>query len=468
MFDFFKKKNKKAQKAITLSRSAKTTISGVSFSMIKKALKEEDLSAFISIFDYLASTDTQISSEIYKRKSALSSLPLVCSSEERSQEEYLSSLISSHSFRRFLFDCSASIAYGFCAFILEWEKKEGFIYPNLKLIPHSYIQEDHNKELFIINESKRIYLKDRDDIWLIFHPTDSGELLKSSLMHKICTIASLKASVIAKNMIFFDSLSIPPLIIKSEAISDEESAKEILESALDLRSNGVALFAQNDIIELLSGNVDKGSFLEFIRYTDECISKVITGQVLAGNSVLNGTQALGEVHESILRGIQEHDAMLLQESIMELLALALNLNFSKVANFSFTFDINTEIDEKTQSEVYLNLTSMGYEIPIEHLERTFKIKGLKKAEPREFEHSPFNNHSHLNIETNKRSLPIPLDKLKLPAPTILDSLIRESESFEEVYEKILSSYKGEAFIKLEEELMNYLANAQIKGALNEA
>lgn len=465
MFDFFRKKNKRASKALILNPNSKTTLGRIDYPLVKKALQEENLSSFISIFDYLCSTDTQVSSEIYKRKSALSALPLVCASEDKKQDQFLSSLVARHSFRRFLFDCSSSIAYGFSAFILEWSKSGEFIYPSPKLIPHSYIQEE-KRELFIYNAGEKIYLKDRNDVWVIFHPTDSGELLKSSLMHKVCVIASLKASVISKNMIFFDSLSIPPLIIKSEALSDEESAKEILESALELRSNGVALFAQNDIVELLNGNVDKGSFLDFIRYCDECISKVITGQVLAGNSTLNGTQALGKVHESIMRGIQEHDAMLLGESVTEFLSLALSLNFSNPANFSFSFDINTEVDEKTQSEVYLNLTSMGYEIPIEHLEKTFKIKGLKKAEPA---HNL--NHTLLNsLEANqtRANHALPLDKLKLPAPAILDSLIGESESFEEVQEKIYERFSGKELEALEEELMKYLANAQIKGALNEA
>ena len=463
MFDFFRKKSKRASKALILNPNSKTTLGGINYPLVKRALKDEDLSAFISIFDYLCSTDTQVSSEIYKRKSALSALPLVCTSEDKNQEQFLASLMGKHSFRRFLFDCSSSIAYGFSAFILGWNKDGDFVYPRPLLIPHSYIQEEKG-DLFILNSGEKIYLKDRSDVWVIYHPTDSGELLKSSLMHKICVIASLKASVISKNMIFFDSLSIPPLIIKSEAMNNEESAKEILESALELRSNGVALFAQNDVVDLLNGNVDKGSFLEFIRYCDECISKVITGQVLAGNSVGNGTQALGKVHEQIRRQIQEHDAMLLGESVFALMELTLSLNFSSVANFSFGFDINTEVDEKTQSEVYLNLTSMGYEIPIEHLERTFKIKGLKKSIPA----SSLNRLSPSNLETNKRKLPIPLDKLKLPTPQVLASLITESESLEEVYEKILASYKGEALEELEEELMRYLATAQIKGALNEA
>lgn len=165
MFNFFKNKQKRISKSLILNPNSKANpIGGVSYSQTKRALKEENLSLFISIYDYLSSTDTQISSEIFKRKSAPSSLPIITASEDKLQDQYLQSLVKSHSFRRFIFDCSSSIAYGFSAFTLEWEKRGELFYPAPKLIPHSYIQEENN-ELFITNSGEKIYLKDRDDVW---------------------------------------------------------------------------------------------------------------------------------------------------------------------------------------------------------------------------------------------------------------------------------------------------------------
>ena len=199
-------------------------------------------------------------------------------------------------------------------------------------------------------------------------------------MNKIVSLASLKHVTITRYMQYLDSFAVPPLIIKSDALNSKETSDLLLKSALNLRSNGVGLFSLNDILEVLHGNVDKGTFLEFIRYCDECLSKIITGQVLAGNSVQNGTQALGLVHEGIARNILEYDASILSENLIALLMKILELNFAKVAPFSFSIDTNTEKDEKLQAEVYNLLSNMGITIPIKHLENTFKIEGLEYKE----------------------------------------------------------------------------------------
>lgn len=154
----------------------------------------------------------------------------------------------------------------------------------------------------------------------------------------------------------------------------------LFKCALDLRSNGVGLFGRDDDIAVLNGSVDKETFLSFVRYCDECISNVITGQVLAGNSVQNGTQALGAVHNAIQKEVMEFDATLLSAGVQSVLERALALNFATPKPFIFELDTNSEKDEKLQADTYAVLSNMGVEVPIEHLEKTFKINGLKYKE----------------------------------------------------------------------------------------
>ena len=136
-------------------------------------------------------------------------------------------------------------------------------------------------------------------------------------------------------MNFFDSLSVPPLVIKSDSVGDEKQSDAIIEAAVNLRANGVGLFSKEDVVELLNGNVDKATFLEFIKYCDDCIAKSITGQVLAGNSQMNGTQALGKIHNEVRQDILRFDAMLISASLYELIKETLSLNFSNVKPFKF-------------------------------------------------------------------------------------------------------------------------------------
>lgn len=192
----------------------------------------------------------------------------------------------------------------------------------------------------------------------------------------------------------------PPLIIKSDAASEKEMSELLFKCALDLRSNGVGLFGRDDDIAVLNGSVDKETFLSFVRYCDECISKVITGQVLAGNSVQNGTQALGAVHNAIQKEVMEFDATLLSAGVQSVLERALALNFATPKPFIFELDTNSEKDEKLQADTYAVLSNMGVEVPIEHLEKTFKINGLKYKENYGFGFG--SNAGGLNFQSNNQ------------------------------------------------------------------
>lgn len=348
----------------------------ISYTQVKNALKGESLSEIIGVFEFFKRFDTQISSEIIKRKMQVARLPFVIESQDNAQDEFLKALVNTRAFRRLLFDFSSSISYGFSSFLVNWENIDSKIMPKLTYISHRYFDSDERGNPYLVCKGERVYLQG-DDIYTLYHPCDAGSIIESGLMNKIVSLASLKHIAINRYISYLDSFSVPPLIIKSDAIMSKETSSLVLQSALNLRSNGVGLFAQNDVLEVLNGNVDKGTFLDFIRYCDECISKVITSQVLASNATTYGTQALGSVHEGTSRNVLEFDASMLAENVIPILNKTLKLNFDKIAAFSFNIDTNTEKDEKLQAEVYSILSNMGIEIPIEHLEKTFNIQNLK-------------------------------------------------------------------------------------------
>lgn len=279
----------------------------------------------------------------------------------------------------FLHHLSAGIAYGFAAFFMDFKVQNGVLVPSPHYINPRYFQSDEKTKPYISQGSEKIYLDD-ERVWAYLHPTDSGNFIEQSLIYKVVCIAALKHIAISRYMNYLDTLSVPPLIIKSDAASEKEMSELLFKCALDLRSNGVGLFARDDDIAVLNGSVDKETFLSFVRYCDECISKVITGQVLAGNSVQNGTQALGTVHNAIQKEVMEFDATLLSAGVQSVLERALALNFATPKPFIFELDTNSEKDEKLQADTYAVLSNMGVEVPIEHLEKTFKINGLKYRE----------------------------------------------------------------------------------------
>ena len=430
----------------------------ISYKQVKQALENESLSEVIATFEFFKRFDTQISSEIGRRKMQVVRLPLIIESKDKAQDAFLKELVNKRDFRKFLFECSSS--------------------------SHRYFDSDMEYKPYIIQGSDRIYLDSTEYIYTLYHPSDTGNIIESSLMNKIVSLASLKHATITRYMQYLDSFAVPPLIIKSDALNSKETSDLLLKSALNLRSNGVGLFSLNDILEVLHGNVDKGTFLEFIRYCDECLSKIITGQVLAGNSVQNGTQALGLVHEGIARNILEYDASLLGENLIALLKRTLELNFAKVAPFSFEIDTNTEKDEKLQAEVYNLLSNMGITIPLKHLENTFKIEGL------EYKEDNFMQNFKQGLESNKNSLdrnknatqtknklqnktkPIrlpatkldkELDKILVESNFDIEEFIQDCETYEEASNKIYAAFSGEELLLREEELYNYMLHSQLLG-----
>lgn len=386
--NIFLNKALKANKTSLNSNYLGSIPSHITYSEIKQALSAEDLGALIRIFEHFKRFDTQISSELNRRKMQVVRLPFLIETQDEAQRLYLENFCKSVDFRLFLQELSSAVAFGFAAFFIDFEAKNTQLYPKPRFISHRYFESDETMRAYICQGANKIYLDD-ESVWSYFHPTDSGNLIERSLIYKIVCIAALKHVAISRYMNFLDSLAVPPLIIKSEATQDKELSDLVLKCALDLRSNGVGLFGKDDDIDVLNGNVDKESFLSFIRYCDECISKLITGQVLAGNSVQNGTQALGTVHQNIQRETMEFDAALLSAGVSKLLQKALELNFIQAQPFSFELDTNTERDEKLQADTYAVLASMGVKIPIEHLQKAFKIA--------ELEYSP------LNIDFNREN-----------------------------------------------------------------
>lgn len=440
--------------------------SQINYKKVKLALQNESLSEVISVFEFFKRFDTQISSELNKRKMQVTRLPLLIESENKEQDIFLKDFIKTRDFRKLLFLFSTSIPYGFSSFILQWESLNSKIYPKLDFISMRYFESDEAFMPYIEQGGNRIYLHEaNEDIYTIYHPSDAGNLIESSLMNKIISLASLKHITLQRYMSYLDSFSVPPLIIKSEATSTQETSNAILQSALNLRSNGVGLFAKDDVLEVLNGNVDKGTFLDFVRYCDECISKVITSQVLAGNSTQFGTQALGNVHEGITKNVLEFDAGLLAENITPLLAKMLEYNFAHVAPFYFEIDTNTEKDEKLQAEVYNLLSNMGIKVPLKHLENTFKIEGLEYRDNIDL---PFRNmQKNREIKDSNINTLDSIDKLEhtlSPKDTFnLNALLQDCKTYDEAFLKLESMLKGNDLELAKDELSNYIANAMIYG-----
>ncbi|WP_104690949.1 phage portal protein family protein [Helicobacter heilmannii] len=348
--------------SFNLKGAAKNPIPSVlDYQSIKQALSTERYEELVKVYRYFLRFDAQVSSEVFKRRLLVSRLPLVLECEdERAQSAFKE--IQNKGFTSFLYDCTSALFFG-CAYFVKTLKDGVF---NFQLIPHNYIYCENNLP-FVYCNGTRVYLEEQPDV-LSVCPLSVYE----SVGYRVISIVALKYLAMSKYMTYLENLSIPPLIAKSPDI-DERGLERLLDNLEELRAASVGVFGADDQLDLLSGNVDKDAFLNFIRYCDENISKAINGQVLAGNAVEKGTQALGTVHENISKAFLEFDARFLTPVLNTALKAQFSLYFKQVPPFSLSLDTNTEIDEARQVQVYKTLYDMGVEVDLKTLEETFKV-----------------------------------------------------------------------------------------------
>lgn len=447
-------------------------LGSVNYDIVKAALTGRNLNQLIKIYDLFLRFDPQISSEISTRKKRVSSFPILFQGSNEIQKDFCDRFFATKTFKNLVFNLSSALAYGFCVLIKNWRKNEkGEILPDFGYISPAFFNFDSEDGLFFRKNAEKIRVKEQKELFLYIHPNDSGDFISSALMYKIVSIAALKMAVINQNMNYFENLSVPPLIIKTDA-ADEKTGEEIIRQALSLRSNGVALFSKDDLIDLLGGSASQGQFLDFIRYCDECISKIVSGEVLSSNATEKGTQALGKVHDDIRKISNEFDALFLSSAVSEILRETLNLNFSDVEKFDFGFDTNTEKEEDLQSAVYERITNMGYEIPVEHMQNVFKIDGLKfKGETAVNKSFISRNKADISMQNPKPIDKIDADVINADLSGIeneiknsLNAILKECQSYEEAFEKLSEMYKNIHMEELEKVMFKVLENAEIIGA----
>ncbi|WP_233704487.1 phage portal protein family protein [Helicobacter cynogastricus] len=343
----------------------------LSYEMIKNALNSERFEEIVKVGRYFLRFDPQVSAEVHKRRILLARLPLVLECEDARVQEAFKN-IQKHGWHSFLYNATEALFYG-CAYFIKGYAKGGL---NYQPISAQYLNYDAKYEMrvFVYSEGQQVFLEERSDVLKV------GNMdIYNSVCYRVLSIAALKFLAMQKYMTYLENLSIPPLVLKSEGFEDDKELEKLLDNLEDLRASSVGIFNKEDTLELLNGNVDRGVFLDFLRYCDECISKVVSAQVLSSNAVSKGTQALGVVHENMTRYMLEFDAKILIEGLQEALKEALGLYFENVPSFELTLDTNTEIDEERQARVYKALYEMGLEVDLGALQKAFNVP-LRRAE----------------------------------------------------------------------------------------
>ncbi|MGP1450857.1 MAG: phage portal protein family protein [Wolinella sp.] len=462
---------KELQNRVPIDNNQLLDVPKIDIKKILAAQRGENHDELIALYHIFLQRDLHLSSEMLKRRIQLLSVPFFIECEDSEIREFLECYLKEISFVNLIFDLSSAIPYGFsCVDMvyspLELGGKHFYAPLSFEVIHPRFFRWNETFRRFEISQDSNVRLNPKEmGEKLLFHEhrSDSGDMGDYALMNRLLFTCALKHAAISANMQYFENLGVPPIIVQYDS-DDEEMLRRILQQMQNLRGNSAGVFPKDALIQLLEGKAGNADFLAFIEYCDTTISRYILGNTLSGAKE-GGSYALGRVHDGRRKDFLTFDCRLIENSIQNLLKRVVKLNFSRTVPFAFKFDNSDEADEKLLSEIYKNLSDSGFEIPIEHIEKIFSIQGIKKA--------PENKLSHMEKNSREKRLPLSrldrgiaheINRARFDAKAIVDSILKNAESFEDAYDAILE-FDGEEFVKLEEALSHALANSALYGAI---
>lgn len=457
----------------------------ISFSLLKSAINENDFTKMNELYHLLLGIDLNIAGKLEQRKNALLENDFKVISEDEKFLKFYDKLKESFDFEDFIENLTNAVYFGIDIQNLTYVLKDGYILPeNTKNIPNIYIQKDETLKKLYIEDTNRnkIYLDDTDDLFItnFFYNFDKDSFLNNSLSAKLLYYSVLKHSVITLNLEYLDKNAIPAVIIKSDKLDDENLAKELLTQIQLLKSNSIGIFDKEVEITTLKQDTES-KFLELINYCDKKQNELILGGNLISSNEKTGTQSLGIVHQNRLKEIIKADAKKISKFVTNYLLKLCELNFSYSPVFDFIIEVIDEEDAtvlktkaetlKIKADTITSLVNLGYEIPLEHVEKEFDIKGLKfKQKVKEDNKLELNSQETLalddidllidrNIKKEKEN-----DKELLK---IIDDLLKDCNSYDEAYEKLLKDFPNIKLESLEKTLINHIQNAYMLESLKD-
>lgn len=476
-----KKDDKAKQAPILLEIDQQSALPKINIKTVLAAIANEDITDLIPVYTAFLKRDLHLASEMYKRRGQIVSIPYMIKSDDKKTKEILDGYLGTIDFSALLMDLSTAIPYGFSCVDMVYSTLEGVFAPyEFHLVHQRYFEYERRTRTLSFRESstnKTDPSMNSDKFILHYHKSDGGELVDYGIMGQIVFTALLKHATINANMQYFETLGVPPVIVKIDSSSEDE-LKSILNQVMSLRSNSIGMFPQNAVVDLLEGKASKTEFLDFIRYCDSVMSHYIIGATLSGGKDQTGSFALGKVHDERRKDIMRLDARLLQKPINDLLKRILALNTPTPKPFTFTFDIGDETDEKLLSEVYKNLSDAGYDIPPEHISKMFSIEGVKRksdATPPKAQNKKKRKQKELNTKkaNTKTSAPFRIEDqaaavdtkpIERNIKTQMESILESASDYEEAIALLIEAFPDMSFDDLSTELESLIMKGLIIGA----
>lgn len=439
--------------------------SELSSGKIRAALLTKNQQEMFSVFSLIEDKDSSVGAECEKRISSITNKFFTHSLGEDENENIEELIKASVEARVF--------GFGLIELYLKDDASLG-----VSKVDREFIRFEENKP--------HLNVKGKD---IVAKPPFYLSITAKPVLLKVLWIVYAKHYVLSQYLKFTEFLGVPPLIGNS-ASGDEKVISLMAEAFKNLRSGSYGVFGPNDTVKVLEGRGSQADFMEFVRYCDGEIAKVINGSVLSSNVSSTGSFAMSKVHDYNRK---------------EILAGDVKFAAREVQNFYKTFgkkaDLNIQIEKDSdllqRAQVLSILHPMGYQMSPKDMAKEFDLpEPVKNSNFRNSPNSNLERNNNLDCasnlsplggcrECNSRSqggLGSPeklkfldeIDKAAFGANTkdeevqiekaIMD-IVKNADSFEEVYENMLQAFPSAGIDAIEDTLEKIIANAHIKGML---
>lgn len=365
---------------------------------------------FYKYYDAISKRDTRIKSMLRKLKAAILMEQFKVSGEWKEGVEFAELLIKHLGGKLFKFftDVIDANTKGITRFNISYEYSNGYWLPSeLRAIPSwMNLYDPQTRELSLLDVSKFDQMKLRttlasqpDKLDLTLFPRIDIDPLNVLDVHAIdgdddnpfmngIVIALLFAyyckSYTVKDLnIFLEQYASPTKILQYDPLNDQ-SKDEMTKLANDGKRYEYLLYPDGSKIELLNDTA-KGQggnlYLSAIDYWNSEISILFAGESETTQMGTTGSYSALQVKKQISELILMMNLKTITNAFSDLLKKLIEINFSTPGDLPLFeyIKISTLGDKKTQSDINLNLKSIGYLPTQEELQEQFGVE-LEKVE----------------------------------------------------------------------------------------
>ncbi len=350
---------------------------------ILQRAEQGDIIAQCDLFDDMEEKDTQIFSELSKRRRSVMGLdwqllpPRDASASEKRQTQALDSLMrDTLDMEKVLFDLTDAIGKGFSALEIEWAPAHNGqrLIRALNHRPQRWftVPPDNRNDLRLRQPGHA----NGEPLWPLGwvvhrHAATNGWLPREALFRVLAWPYLFKQYSIRDLAEFLEIYGLPLRLGKYPRGATSKEKATLLRAVMAIGHSAGGIIPDGmsiDFQNAAAGQADP--FKAMTEWAEASVSKAIVGQTLTATSGNNGagSRALGEVHDKVRWDITVSDARQLNGTLTQQLVLPLGLLNGLIADTDraprFAFNTTEIEDIKDFSEALPQLVGVGMRIPV--------------------------------------------------------------------------------------------------------